>query len=59
MDDEDVRGKDGYDQADSGEEYRGKDRTAARRKTRRTVARTAAERRTTRVQRQGQPWRGQ
>ena len=51
MDDEDVRGKDGCDQADGDNNYRGEDRNAARRKTIRTTARTAAVRRTTRVQR--------
>ena len=46
--DEDVRGKDGCDQADGDEEYRGEDMNAARRNTRRTVARMAAARRTKR-----------
>ena len=48
MDGEDVRGEDGCNQSDGNEEYGGEDRTAARRKTRRTTARTAAARRTTR-----------
>ena len=52
MENEDVRGEDGYDQADGDEEeYRGEDRNAAKRKTMRTAARTAAARKTTRVQR--------
>ena len=51
MDDEDVQVEDNCDQADGHEEYRGEDRNAARRKTRRTAARTAAVRRTTRVKR--------
>ena len=47
MDDKDVHGNDGYNQTDSNKEYRGKDITA-RKKTKQTAAKTAAERSTIR-----------
>ena len=48
MDDEDIRNEDGCGQMDSDKVYRGENRNAARRRTRRTAARTAAARSTTR-----------